>query len=58
MEMKKEKRKIHDERIVICGIPIIFDHKEKQILLNSNIEPEQLNRVCAYLVAEGFMDDP
>ena len=44
------------ERIVIGGIPIIFDHQRQEIILNSNIEDWQLENVCDYLVQEGYID--
>ena len=46
----------NDERIVINGTPVIYDHKKKEIILARGIEPERLNNICAYLVAEGFID--
>ena len=45
-----------DERIVIGGIPIIFDHQQQEIIVNSTIKKWQLNNICDYLVKEGYID--
>lgn len=45
-----------DERIVIGGIPIIFDHQKQEIIVNSTIKEWQLNNICDYLVKEGYID--
>ena len=45
-----------DERIVIGGIPIIFDHQRQEIIVNSTIKEWQLNNICDYLVKEGYID--
>ena len=45
-----------DERIVINGVPVIFDHQRQEVILNSNIKEWQLNNVCDYLVQEGWIN--
>jgi hypothetical protein len=68
LEMKKKYKllKLHpnyytpacrgDERIVIGGIPIVLDHQNQEIIVNSNIKKWQLNNICDYLVKEGYID--
>ena len=45
-----------DERMVIGGVPIIFDHQRQEIILNKNIKQWQFDYVCDYLVEEGYID--